>query len=250
MIIESIIQDKRKTLEQDISNRTPKVHGIIAKQMKAYDSLFVISEIKKAAPNKEQHPNHLNVQHFASVCDEAGINAISIITEKNYFKGSLDDIVSVRCVSDLPILRSDYILDARELIQTKQAGANLVLLMVAILSDRELKEFYQTAQLLGLECIVEVHNEVDLKRALSIQPEIIGIDNRDLNYFKIDLNTTKELIRKIPKSISVISESGIVTHEDMEFVKKYGVDGVLIGESLLHCKHLREHLLELKYGKQ
>lgn len=249
MILDTIVDKKKETLEEDILHYMPKKEGCIAKQMKLYDSLFVIGEIKKASPSKGLIVEDFNVQRFAAAYDEAGINAISILTEKNFFQGSLEHIELARSVTDIPILRKDFIMDAREIVESKRMGANIILLITAMLNDQQLKEFYQIARLLDLECIVEIHNEEELQRALRIQPEIIGINNRNLHTFEVSLHTTRELIRKIPKSISVISESGIHTHEDMEFVKRYGADAVLIGESFMRSDNIRNHLKELKYGK-
>lgn len=249
MILDTIVEKKKETLEADIASYMPDKKGYIAKQMKRYDSLFVIGEIKKASPSKGVIVEDFNVQRFATAYDEAGINAISVLTERNFFLGSLDNITYVRTVSDIPILRKDFIVDAREIMQSKHFGANMILLIVAILDDQQLKSFYQTARLLDLECIVEVHNEEELERALRIHPEIIGINNRNLKTFEVDLRTTHNLMRNMPSSISVVSESGIHTHEDMEYVQACGVDAVLIGESFMRAKNIRDHLKELKYGK-
>lgn len=249
MILDTIVEKKKETLEADIASYMPEKKGYIAKQMKRYDSLFVIGEIKKASPSKGVIVEDFNVQRFATAYDEAGINAISVLTERNFFLGSLDNITYVRTVSDIPILRKDFIVDAREIMQSKHFGANMILLIVAILDDQQLKSFYQTARLLDLECIVEVHNEEELERALRIHPEIIGINNRNLKTFEVDLRTTRNLMRNMPSTISVVSESGIHTHEDMEYVQACGVDAVLIGESFMRAKNIRNHLKELKYGK-
>ena len=160
----------------------------------------------------------------------------------------MENIEIARSVSDLPILRKDFIMDAREVVQTKRIGANMMLLIVAMLEDATLREFYQLARFLDLECIVEVHNEKELERALQLQPEIIGINNRDLHTFAVSLETTKRLASRIPADISIVSESGIFTHEDMEYVRKAGADAVLIGESFMRCPDIRTHLQELKYG--
>lgn len=249
MILDTIVAKKKETLEADIASYMPEKKGYIAKQMKRYESLFVIGEIKKASPSKGVIVEDFNVQRFATAYDEAGINAISVLTERNFFLGSLDNITYVRTVSDIPILRKDFIIDAREIMQAKHFGANMILLIVAILDDQQLKSFYQTARLLDLECIVEVHNEEELERALRIHPEIIGINNRNLKTFEVDLRTTHNLMRNMPSSISVVSESGIHTHEDMEYVQACGVDAVLIGESFMRAQNIRDHLKELKYGK-
>lgn len=249
MILEQIVEKKKITLEDDLRSLIPKEKGKIAKQMKQYDSLFVIGEIKKASPSKGIIVEHFNVSQFANAYDEAGINAISILTERNYFMGDIENIKLARAHTDLPILRKDFIMDTREIIQTKTIGANMVLLIVTMLDDDTLKKFYQIARALDLECIVEVHNEEELQRALSIQPEIIGINNRNLHTFEVTLETTEKLAKLIPDTISIVSESGIFTHDDMKFVKDAGADAVLIGESFMRSENFRQHLQDLKYGE-
>lgn len=249
MILDKILAKKAETLEEDLAQYLPKERGKIAQQMKQYDSLFVIGEIKKASPSKGVIVENFNVALLTNAYDEAGINAISILTERNFFQGDLQNITIARAVSDVPILRKDFIMDAREIVQTKRVGANMMLLITAMLDDKQLKEFYQIAKLLDLECIVEVHNEEELQRALAIHPEIIGINNRDLHTFEVSLQTTERLASMIPDSISIVSESGIFTHEDMEYVRKAGADAVLIGESFMRSPDIRAHLRELKYGK-
>ena len=249
MILDTIIEKKRTTLEEDLALYLPREQGKIAQQMKQYDSLFVIGEIKKASPSKGVIVENFNVSRFANAYDQAGINAISILTERNFFQGDLQNIAIARSVTDIPILRKDFIMDAREIIQTKRLGANMMLLITAMLDDQQLKEFYQMARMMDLECIVEVHNEEELERALAIQPEIIGINNRNLQTFEVTLETTARLASMIPDRISIVSESGIFTHEDMVYVKEAGADAVLIGESFMRSPDIRQHLQELKYGK-
>ena len=236
MILDTIIEKKKTTLEEELMRMLPREQGKIAKQMKLYDSLFVIGEIKKASPSKGVIVEDFSAARFANAYDEAGINAISILTERNFFQGGLENIEIARSV------------DVREVVQTKRIGANMMLLIVAMLDDATLREFYQLARFLDLECIVEVHNEKELERALQLQPEIIGINNRDLHTFAVSLETTKRLASRIPADISIVSESGIFTHEDMEYVRKAGADAVLIGESFMRCPDIRTHLQELKYG--
>ena len=148
MILDTIIEKKKTTLEEELKRMLPREQGKIAKQMKLYDSLFVIGEIKKASPSKGVIVEDFSAARFANAYDEAGINAISILTERNFFQGGLENIEIARSVSDLPILRKDFIMDAREVVQTKRIGANMMLLIVAMLEDATLREFYQLARFL------------------------------------------------------------------------------------------------------
>lgn len=247
MILDTIIEKKKETLEQSFQNQDHLYHPI-AHQMKNKEDLFVIGEIKKASPSKGVIVNDFNVEKFTKEYTMAGVDALSILTEENFFQGSLENIKLAKAFSHIPVLRKDFIMDAREIIQSKQVGADMILLITAMLSDEQLCTFYQMANMLYLECIVEVHNEEELKRALKIHPEIIGINNRDLYTFEVSLDTTKQLAQKIPDDICIVSESGIFTHEDMEFVKAAGVDAVLIGESFMRCDNFMEHLHLLRYG--
>ena len=247
MILDTIIEKKKETLEQSFQNQSLSYHPI-AHQMKNKEDLFVIGEIKKASPSKGVIVKDFNVEKFTKEYTMAGVDALSILTEENFFQGSLENIKLAKAFSHIPVLRKDFIMDAREIIQSKQVGADMILLITAMLSDEQLRTFYQMANMLYLECIVEVHNEEELTRALKIHPEIIGINNRDLYTFEVSLETTKRLAQKIPDDICIVSESGIFTHDDMEFVKAAGVDAVLIGESFMRCDNFMEHLQHLRYG--
>lgn len=245
MILDKILEQKRVSFEQDILSIMPKTKGNIAKRIKEKDGLFVVGEIKKASPSKgvlvqDFHPVSLALQY-----DHAGVDAISILTEKNFFQGDVSYLCAISKQSKLPLLRKDFIMDVREIIQAKQCGASLILLIVAMLNDEQLMSFYQVARALDLECIVEVHDEEQLQRALRIQPEIIGINNRNLTSFQVDLHVSKRLRPMIPSHIAVISESGISTHDDLVFVKEAGVDGVLIGESFMKARDMSAHLKAL-----
>lgn len=188
------------------------------------------------------------MEKFAKEYTLAGIDAMSILTEENFFQGALRNIKLAKAYTHVPVLRKDFIMDAREIAQSKQCGADMILLIVAMLSDEQLAAYYQMARMLYLECIVEVHDEEELQRALRIHPDIIGINNRNLKTFEVSLETTKQLASLIPESISIVSESGIFTHEDMKYVKDAGVDAVLIGESFMRSDNFEEHLKQLRYG--
>lgn len=248
MILDRIIAKKQETLEADLQKLTP-ANGRIAKLMKQSDELFVIGELKKASPSKGLIVPDFQIASLAKQYDEAGVNAISVLTEQHFFQGDLSYIRETRKQTALPILRKDFIMDVREIAVAKQAGADLILLIAAMLDDAQLALFYQMARLLGLECIVEVHDQQELQRALAIHPEIIGINNRSLHTFEVTLETTKQLAKHIPDPISIVAESGIFTHEDMNYVKEAGADAVLIGESFMRSSNIKQHLQELRYGK-
>lgn len=248
MILDTIITKKKETLEESFLACMPKTKGCIARAMKEKNQLYVIGEIKKASPSKGVIVENFDVEKFSRDYTLAGIDAMSILTEEHFFQGSIHNIKLAKAYTHVPVLRKDFIMDAREIAQSKQCGADMILLIVAMLSDEQLASYYQMARMLYLECIVEVHNEEELQRALRIQPDIIGINNRNLKTFEVSLETTKQLAVMIPDTISIVSESGIFTHDDMMYVKDAGVDAVLIGESFMRSNNFEEHLKQLRYG--
>lgn len=241
MILNKIAETKKKNFEEKIVDIMPKTPGRIYQQIKDKENLFVIGEIKKASPSKGIIIEDFDVTNLAKQYHLSKIDAISVLTEENYFLGNKEYLKEVRTITQKPILRKDFIIDPREIIEAKILGADLILLIVALLSDKELREFYMMAYALGLECIVEVHDQEELNRAMKIKPEIIGINNRNLKTFDVTLETTKKLMCMIPDNIAVISESGIHKKEDVEFVQACGVDGLLIGESFMKAKSIEEH---------
>lgn len=258
MIIDEIVEKKRKTINEEfgsISSDIMKQKLLMskvgqalnaAKALKKDDNLAVIAEIKPASPSKgiimeDVDPVSIGKKYF-----EGGADMISVLTEEHYFNGSKDNLIKVRQRIPLPILRKDFIVDLRQIYQSRMIGADAILLITSILSDEELMTFQIVSRILGMASIVEVHDEEELERALKTDAEIIGINNRNLKTFKVDLGTTEKLITKIPKSKVVISESGISTAEDIKYLKKLGVNAVLIGESLMKAEKPEEKIRQLK----
>ncbi|MCR6513332.1 indole-3-glycerol phosphate synthase TrpC [Clostridium sp. LY3-2] len=193
------------------------------------EDLTIIGELKKASPSKGEIVKDFNLEKINEFHKKENIDAYSILTEEEFFKGKDEYISLIKGISDKPILRKDFIIDKYQIYESKFLGADCILLIVALLKDK-LKEFYELGKELGLDILVEVHSKEELDLALKINPEIIGINNRNLKNFKVDLENTKELIKYIPKGILTISESGINSFEDIDYIKSLGVDGVLVGE--------------------
>lgn len=193
------------------------------------EDLTIIGELKKASPSKGEIVKDFNLEKINEFYKKENIDAYSILTEEEFFKGKDEYISLIKGISDKPILRKDFIIDKYQIYESKFLGADCILLIVALLKDK-LKEFYELGKELGLDILVEVHSKEELDLALKINPEIIGINNRNLKNFKVDLENTKELIKYIPKGILTISESGINSFEDIDYIKSLGVDGVLVGE--------------------
>ena len=241
MILDEIVEKKKLALEKDVENIVTNTKGPIYQLIKNKGDLFIIGEMKKASPSKGLIVPDFNVEKIITDYDQSKVDAISILTEKNYFQGNIEYIKEARKYTNKPILRKDFICDVREIIQAKQYGANLILLIVAMLTDEQLKLFYQIAYSIGLECLVEVHNEEELQRALAINAMIIGINNRDLKTFHVTLETTAKLSKLVSDDQIIISESGVHTKEDVEYLRQYHVNGLLIGESFMRADSIDEH---------
>lgn len=237
-ILDTIVKAKQITLNtlDDIINITPQRHAPIPFKEKiiADNKMGIISEIKRASPSKGNINLQVDILEQAKAYYEGGASAISVLTESDFFKGSMDDLIKVRQIVDIPILNKDFIIDKRQITLAYNAGADIILLIVAILDDQTLQSFYDYAYSLGLEVIVEVHNEEEMKRALKLNPEIIGINNRNLKLFKVDIAQTETLLEDYYQdSILFISESGIHTKNDALRMKQAGAKALLIGESLM-----------------
>jgi len=211
-------------------------------------SVAVIAEMKKASPSKGIIRENYDPLILAKSYQDFGATCLSVLTNKEYFQGSLDHITQVKEVVQLPVLRKDFIVDKYQIYESLYRGADCILLIVAALSRRQLKEYYQLAIELGLDVLVEVHTHMELEQALEIEPIILGINNRNLETFEINLETTKNLVKEIPDNILIISESGIKTKEDINKITSYGVNTFLVGEALMRNNNPGKKLKNLFYS--
>jgi indole-3-glycerol phosphate synthase len=195
----------------------------------------VIAEYKRRSPSAGVIREGASVEDVVGAYERGGAAALSVLTEHDHFAGSLADLEAARSVSDLPILRKDFTIDPYQLYEAKVYGADAVLLVVGALNDAELGSLYGIARQLELDAIVEVHDEDELNRALDVDADVIGINNRDLVDFSVDLNVTFELLTDVPAGKTVVSESGIHTRADVEELEQVGVDAVLVGEALMRA---------------
>jgi len=194
----------------------------------------LIAEIKKASPSKGIIREDFNPSAIARIYEQSGASAISVLTDNRFFKGELSYLKIVRSVTlMLPILRKDFIIDEYQVYQSRLAGADAILLIAAVLDLQSLMNLFSIAKGIGLDCLVEVHTEEELEKVLSTDACIIGINNRDLNTFQTNIQTTARLMQLIPKGKIVVSESGISSKDDVKFLQKCGVQAMLIGESLM-----------------
>jgi len=229
-------------LQERIAQQKPPLD--LAPALKG-DHIRLIAEVKQASPSKGMLSPNLNPTELARTYAEGGAAAISVLTEANYFMGSIEYLAAIKEMVVLPLLRKDFIFDPYQLYESRAYGADALLLIVAILSQEQLKEFISLSHSLGLRCLVEVHNEAEVERAVLSKVEIIGINNRDLNTFTVDITTTRRLRPLISEERIVVSESGIKSKRDIEKLGKWGVDAVLVGEALVTAGDILAKMKEL-----
>lgn len=207
-----------------------------------------ICEIKRASPSKGEIKANIDVVAIAKAYQTAGATAISVLTEPDYFKGTLTDLQQVTTEVTLPVLRKDFTVDPYMIYQAKAAGASVILLICAILTDEQLQGYFALANQLGLSAIFEAHNENEIKRALKVGARIIGINNRNLKNFTVNLDNAKQLRSLVPDDVLFISESGIKSHQDIAELEALGVNGALIGETMMLADDKVAKLKELAHG--
>ena len=258
MILDKIVNEKKLQLKKEMSEISiegwkqrvsrPGLHKTIDfyNALKKDKQISIIAEVKKASPSKGIIKEDFNPLEIAKKYSEEKVQAISVLTEKNFFLGDEDYLVKIRQNVALPILRKDFIIDLWQVYQSRCLGADAILLIVSILNDEELKKFQIVAEILGMQCLVEVHDREELERALESGAKIIGINNRNLKTFEVDLKTTEKLMNYIPHDRVVVSESGIQTQDDMRYLKDLGVNAVLIGETFMRADSINEKIKEFK----
>ena len=264
-ILDRIVADKRQELERRRKEeplavlrerlaQAPPTRSLA--QALRGPSLGLIAEVKRASPSRGVLRADLDPQALARTYAGSGATAISVLTEEQHFQGSLDDLIAVRAVLDgrgdprPPLLRKDFLFDAYHLFEARAYGADAVLLIAAVLNPGLLAELLDLARTLGLECLVEVHDEQELEQALAAEAQIIGINNRDLRTFEVDLALSERLRPLIPADRVVVAESGIHSRADVERLRALGVNAVLIGEALVTAEDPGGKIRELLAGGQ
>jgi indole-3-glycerol phosphate synthase len=193
----------------------------------------VIAELKKASPSRGLIRTDYTPADLAAAFEQAGAAALSVLTEEDFFSGSLGDLKEARKAAQIPILRKDFIVDPWQVWETRAAGADAFLLIAAILSDDLMRELLELGRSLGMEPLVEVHTREELDRVLASGARVVGVNNRDLRNFEVRVETSLELVEAIPESCLAVSESGLQTHGDLARLRKAGFDAFLIGEHLM-----------------
>ena len=200
----------------------------------------IIAEIKKASPSKGLIREDFEPKKIAKDYEANGATSLSVLTDEPFFQGKLEYLDMVRNSCSLPILRKDFMIDPYQIYETKASGGDCILLIVAALDLAQLKDFSQLAKELNLDVLIEVHSDEELNKALTIDPKLVGINNRDLNTFVTDIETTVNLLPSVPKNKTVISESGFSEKSDLEKLAKLGVSSFLVGESLMRQEDLEK----------
>jgi indole-3-glycerol phosphate synthase len=207
--------------------------------------LSVIAEFKRRSPSAGEIRDGAAPAELARAYEDGGAAALSVLTDEAHFGGSLSDLTEARAACELPVLQKDFIVDRYQLYEAALAGADAILLIVAALDRDSLAELHHEARSLDLDCLVEVHDEPELEIALTVDADVIGINNRNLEDFSVDVQTTFELITDVPAGKTAVSESGIADRTTLEELERVGVDAVLIGEALMRAEDPAAKVREL-----
>lgn len=259
MILPRIIEEKRRVIEEAKRIRPQAelmrdvkgvcIRSLFKKNVSRPHHINLIAEIKKASPSRGVLRGDFNPSKIAITYQANGASAISVLTDERFFEGKLEYIKRVKDSVTLPVLRKDFFIDEYQIYETLTVGADAILLICEILSKDEMVRFYNLATSLGLDVLLEVHNEEDLDKAFATGGSIIGINNRDLHTFRTDIEVTQRLIRLIPKDKTIVSESGIKSYEDIMFLKSLGVNAVLIGETFMCADDIAAKMRDvMRYG--
>ncbi|MFD2542190.1 indole-3-glycerol phosphate synthase TrpC [Lacinutrix gracilariae] len=245
-ILQKIVTDKRievtlrkqliptKQLEQSILFERKTIS--LANKLKNSTS-GIIAEHKRRSPSKQVINHNLNVFDVAKGYENAGVCGMSVLTDGKYFGGSLDDLLTARASCNLPLLRKEFIIDTYQILEAKAYGADVILLIAAILTRAEIKQFSEFAKSLHLDVLLEVHNQEELQKAIMPSLDMLGVNNRNLKTFKVSLETSKTISEQIPNDFVKVSESGISSVEAIQQLQPYGYKGFLIGENFMKTEN-------------
>ena len=254
LILDKIVAHKRGELEERKRNASFLELELLAGEQDPPrpfraalqgDDIALIAEVKKASPSKGLLAADFDPIRLAMEYQHGGASAISVLTDEEFFQGSLDHLRRVKHNTSLPVLRKDFVIDPYQVVEARAAGADCILLIVSILGDGPLRSLSDLAMTTGMGALVEVHDATEVHRALDAGAELIGINNRDLRSFDVDLQTTERLCQLIPSDCTVVSESGIHGQSDVARLREWGVDAMLVGESLVVAEDTGAKVQEL-----
>lgn len=251
--LDEIITKKRKRITEakecvslnELQNRIKPHYLNTFKSALIHKNISLIAEVKRSSPSAGTINTNCNPTEQAQIYIKGGANALSVLTEEDYFKGSPDDLRAVKKNVSLPVVRKDFIIDEYQVYETATMGADALLLIAAALNQKDLFLFHSLATELGLDCIAEVHNENDIQKLKGIPVSIIGVNNRDLNSFTVDLETSIRLYPLLPKNVVTISESGIKTRGHVVRLQETGFNAILVGELLMRSNNPESMVKEL-----
>ncbi len=224
------------TLIRKAALSLPRKKTIFLAALRASRSFAVIAEIKHRSPSKGVLSKSFDPVRIARQYEKAGAAALSVLTDKKFFGGSPEFIRRIQAATRLPVLRKDFILEEYQVYESRLLGADAILLIASALGKAKMRVLYRLAASLGLDTLFEVHNLAELKKVLPLKPRLVGVNNRDLRSFRVDLAVSERLARHIPKNILFVSESGIQTREDLKRLRSAGARAALVGESLMREK--------------
>lgn len=239
---ELVLPDKEKSFEENFNN--PSLYRF-EKNLKG-KGIHIIAEVKKASPSKGLIDPNFDYMKVARDYEMAGVDCVSCLTEPDYFKGSDEIFMEIRRVLKTPMIRKDFTVDEYMIYQAKLMGADCILLICAILDDDALMSYYKLADSLGLSVLVETHDEEEMERALKIGARMIGVNNRNLKDFTVDIGNSIRLRKMVPENVIFVAESGIKTREDIKELEDCGTNGVLIGETFMRAADKAKELKLLK----
>ncbi len=245
---EKIILAKQEFPEADLKAKLPYVAATrpFIPAINKPRQISLIAEIKKQSPSAGVIRQDFNHQEIAKIYQEAGVQAISVLTEEDYFAGNLNFINEIKNLVNLPILRKDFILESYQVLESRVFGADAILLIADLLTQEEISQMVSDAAGLGMDCLVEVHSEKELKKVLKLKGvSLIGINNRDLRTLEVDFKVTEKLFPLIPRDKTVVVESGIKSYQDTLFLKILGVNAVLIGEAFMEAADIGKKIEEV-----
>lgn len=249
MILDHIVEDKKVRLAEHKARVSESQMRRLAEECQGNGASFwealakpgisMIGEFKKASPSLGKIDSKLELTDRIAEYNDS-VDAISCLTEEDHFLGSAEYLKEIREITALPILRKDFMIEAYQFYEAKVIGANAILLIAAILDDAQMKDFYELTKELGMDALVETHDEREMERALKLDAEIIGVNNRNLWDFSIQLDTTRRLSKMVPAGKIFVTESGIISDADVQFLKESRVDAFLIGRAFMEAENPRE----------
>lgn len=258
MVLERILASKREEVER-LRPRKEQLQSLAAAQkaarpfaaaLRAGNNVALIAEFKRRSPSAGWIREGSSVAEITKAYSESGARAISVLTDAEYFRGSLSDLETTRDKTSVPVLRKDFIIDHVQLLEARAAGADAVLLIVRALDARQLKQLFEQTRALGMEALIETHNEAEVETALNAGCDVVGVNNRDLSTFQVDHDLARRMVSLIPSGVVVVAESGVKTAEDVARVGEAGIDAVLVGETLMRSANIEEAVREFSSQKR